>query len=246
MACTVQNAMPAMRWIQVAVLVIAALAAPAAAEDKRSGTIAWGVAGLEVGMAADFTLAFTTKVHSTSGGTLATALGVMALGGGSALLAYKADLGAAGPVITHGAVWMGADLFILGSLIDGRNERHRLKIGPTSIALGIGGTIAGGLFASRSRTGTADSVWLAAAPGGFIAGGLAIGGMIVLIGGLDGDKAVSQFAIGGIAGLSIGLGAAIWYTTTQQPAPSSAARTSLVPTVDIGDGRTMFSYGGSF
>ena len=93
----------AMRSSSIALLVVAALSTTAVAEDKRSGTIAWGVAGLELGMAADFTLAFTTKVHSTSGGTLATALGVMAIGGGSARLAYKTDLGAAGPVIAEPA-----------------------------------------------------------------------------------------------------------------------------------------------
>jgi hypothetical protein len=147
--------------------------------------------------------------------------------------------------MVQGGVWTGLDLFVLGALIDGRDERDRLKIGPTSIALGIGGTIAGGLLAHRSRTGTADSVWLAAAPGGFVAGGFVIGGMLVLIGGLDGDKAVSQFAIGGIAGLSIGLGAAIWYTTTQQRTGSSGA-SPLLPSVGVSDGRTMFSYGGTF
>lgn len=244
MACTVQHATTSMRRTSIALLVIAALASPALAEDKRSGPVAWGVAGLELGMAGDFTLAFTTKVHSSSGGTLAAALGVFALGGGMAYLSYKADLGPTGPLVGHGAVWGGVDLFILGSLIDGRDDRHRLKIGPTAITLGIGGTIAGGLLAYRSRTGTADTVWLGAAPGGFLAGGLAIGGMIVLIGGLDGDKAMSQFAIGGLAGLSIGLGAAIWYSSTHQPTSGSSA--TLVPSIGVRDGVTMFSYGGAF
>lgn len=245
MAFPVHHAGTSMHRTATALVLIAAFATTAAAEDQRSGTVAWGVAGLELGMAADFTLAFTTKVHSSGAATTGLALGVFAVGGGMAALAYEADLGAAGPVIGHGAAWMGLDMFLLGTLIDGRDDRHRMKIGPTSIALGIGGTIAGGLLASRSRTGTADSVWLGAAPGGFLAGGLALGGLLVLIGGIDGDKAVSQFTIGGIAGLSIGLGAAIWYTQTQQPSTNSA-RTALVPSVDIGAGRTIFSYGGAF
>jgi len=240
-ACTVHQAMTSMRR---ALLLIAALASSAAAEDKRSGPVAWGVAGLELGTAADFTLAFTTKVHDSAAATTGLALGVFALGGGMALLSYKADLGATGPVVVHGAVWSGIDLFVLGSLIDGRNERDRLKIGPTALVLGGGGLIAGGLLAYRSRTGTADSIWLGAAPGGFIAGGLAIGGILVLASGIDGDKALSNFAIGGIAGLSIGLGAAIWYTATQQPSRSGPS--ALVPSVGVRDGRTMFSFGGTF
>ncbi|MBL9016190.1 MAG: hypothetical protein JNL83_18525 [Myxococcales bacterium] len=234
-----------MRRTATALVVITALSATAVAEDQRSGPVAWGVAGLELGMAADFTLAFTTKVHSSAAATTGLALGVFALGGGMALLSHRADLGATGPVVVHGAVWAAADLFVLGSLIDGRNERDRLKIGPTAVVLGASGLIAGGIFAYRSRTGTADSIWLGAAPGGFLAGGLAIGGILVLASGLDGDKAVSNFAIGGVAGLSIGLGAAIWYTTTQQPSRSSGS-SALVPSVGIHDGRTMFSYGGTF
>ena len=246
MACSLQQALASMRRTASALALIAALSTSAAAEDKRHGSLAWGMAGLELGSAGDVALAFTTKIHQTSTGTLGLALGVFALGGGMAALAYKEDLGATGPIIAHGAAWSGFDLFLIGTLIDGRNERTRMKIGPTAIGLGIGGTIAGGLFASRSRTGTADSIWLGAAPGGFVAGGLAIGGMIVLATGIDGDKAPSQFALGSVIGLSLGVGFAAWYSSTQQPSASSSARTSLVPTVDIGAGRSMFSYGGVF
>src|SRR5207247_369702 len=112
--------------------------------------------------------------------------------------------------------WLGFDMFMLGTLIDGRDVRQRMKIGTTAIALGLGGTIAGGLFASRSRTGTSDSVWLGGAPIGMFAGAFAIGGILVLATGIDGDKAPSQFAIGGIAGMSLGLGVAIWYSQTHQ------------------------------
>ena len=245
LAWTVQHAVLAMRRSVIALTMVAALASRALAEDERSGPVAWGVAGLELGVAADFALAFTTDVHKSGAATTGLAFGVFALGGGMALLSYKADLGATGPVVVHGAVWAAADLFVLGSLIDGRNERDRLKIGPTAIVLGSAGLISGGIFAYRSRTGTADSIWLGAAPGGFLAGGFAIGGILVLASGLDGDKAVSNFAIGGVAGLTIGLSAAIWYTTTQQPSRASS-RSALLPSVGIGDGRTMFSYGGTF
>lgn len=43
-----------------------------------------------------------------------------------------------------------------------------------------------------------------------------------------------------LAGLSIGLGAAIWYTQTHR------GTSTLVPSMDIGAGRTVLSYGGSF
>jgi hypothetical protein len=235
-----------MRRTLAALALIAALAGPAAAEDKRSGWMVWGATGLEVGCVGVFAIAFGTNAYASSWVATPLALAPFALGAGTAYLAHRADLGPTGPIVAHGAAWTGLDLFMLGTLIDGRNDRYRMKIGPTSIALGIAGTLGGGYLASRSRTGTADSVWLGAAPGGFIAGGLALGGLLVLAGGLDGDKASSQFATGAVAGLSIGLGAAIYYTMTQQGPRASGTQALRMPSIEIVAERTVISYGGAF
>ena len=229
-----------MRLVTLALL--ASLAAPAAADDKRSGTMVWGEAGLELGCAGVFAIAFGTDAYDSSLAAPSLTLAPFALAGGMALLAHRYDLGPSGPVIVHGAVWTGLDLFMLGSLIDGRNDHERLAIGPVGITLGIAGTLAGGYLASRSRTGTSDAVWLGAAPGGFVAGGLALGGLLVLAGGLDGDRAISQFTTGAVAGLSIGLGAAIYYTATHP-----GGRTSLrIPSIELSKERTVISYGSAF
>ncbi|MBA3464142.1 MAG: hypothetical protein H0T46_29575 [Deltaproteobacteria bacterium] len=224
---------------------MAALAAPAAADEQRSGPMVWGAAGLELGCAGVFAIAFGTDAYESSITAPTLALAPFALGGGMAYLAYRADLGPTGLIIAHGAIWTGLDLFMLGTLIDGRNDRHRMAIGPVAITLGIAGTLGGGYLASRSRTGTSDSVWLGAAPGGFIAGGLVLGGLLVLAGGIDGDHAASQFTTGAVAGLSIGLGAAIYYTLTH-PAPTSGTSALRFPSIELAHDRTMISYGGAF
>lgn len=142
----------------------------------------------------------------------------------------------------HGAAWSGAGLFLLGALIDGRrDEPWGLRRGPVAWAMGAAGAIAGGLVGSqvRGRRG-GTGVWLAAAPLGFVAGGLILGGALVLAGGIDGDAASGQLALGATLGVMVGVGGATSYVLR---------RPRLAPTVTTGvlDRRgTIFAIGGAF
>lgn len=229
------------------------LAAPRAAHaesDRLGDAMTWGVLGLEAGTAGLFTLAFTTGIGSTSAQASVLGWTPLLLGGGITYLAYRADAGRTIPVVIHGAVWTGVDLFLVGTLLEGRNDRDRLKIGKVSLAMGVIGGLGGAALAEwTGRDKDASTVWLGAPVGSALAGGLVLGGILVLAGGVDGDKAVSQLATGTIAGLTLGLGASIYYGVThphRAKPPAAVGQVSVVPGIQVDHQRTVISFSGTF
>ncbi len=234
--------------LATACALLAAVPSPAAAETP-DGAIAWGGTALELSMAGVFYLNFGTDLVPNHGPGMIVNFTPIVIAPAIGWAQRNADPTPA--LVVHGAAWYGLDAFLIGTLIDGRADRDRMRIGTTALALGAVGTVAGGLVAAREvDRGDETSAFMAAAPLGFAAGGLVLGGLYVLIGGIDGDKAPSQFATGAAAGLALGLAASTVYCVTHEPgdAGSGAAQAAskLSPRVEPGPQRVMFSVGGSF
>lgn len=238
--------------LALAAAAAAVLAGPsraAAAPREPNAGIAYGVTAGELAVAGVFYLNFGTRLVPNHGpGMIVNAMPVLI----GPAAGWGLRHGDASPALAvHGGGWLGLDMFLLGSLIDGRQERGRMKVGPAAITMGALGAIGGAYVSYRHLdTDRKASTALVAAPLGFAAGGIVLGGIYVLAGGLDGDKAPSQFATGAIAGLTIGLGVAA-YTAFADEGGGDTARTRrlaghLAPNVETGPRRFIVSVGGAF
>lgn len=241
--------MPRLTSLAAAVtLVAAATADPAAAapSETTENALVWGGTALELSTAAVFLLNFGTDLVPNHGPGLAVNFTPMLIAPAVGFGARHTDPTPA--LAVHGASWVGLDLFLLGTLIDGRHERDRMKVGTAALTLGAAGALAGGyLGARRVDRGDETTAFMAAPPAGFVAGGLVLGGIYVLAGGLDGDKAPSQLATGAVAGLSIGLGVATYLALREDGAAAGAtARTLPTPRLEPSRERIVFSVGGAF
>lgn len=228
-----------------AAAVIVARPAPAAAEEPPSPAMTYGVVSLEVATAAVFTIAFGTDLYEHDATVYVNTFGTLALGTGSALFAHRFDLDPRPALALHGAIWVGGDLFLMGTLVDGLADDDRLAIGPTALVLGGLGAIAGGLAgATQIETQRQLGPFLAGPSVGLVAGGLGLGGLLVLIGGIDGDKAMSQFTTGAVVGVTTGLAIAGYLVYTDRPRKRLAppVRTMVVP----GRDRLVVSFAGTF
>lgn len=221
------------------------LAAPAAADDepRAERVIAWGGLSLEASMAAVMAINFGTDWVPNHGPGLIVNFTPLVL---APLTGYlMRDVDADPAYALHGAAWGGLGLFLAGALIDGRGERDRLKVGRTAWTLGAVGALAGGVVgATQVGTGTESTGWMVAPPAGFAAGGVVLGTLLVLIGGLDGDRALSQWTTGAVVGVALGAGVGT-YLVLRDPG-DAASRGTAGPIVDAGGGRTLFSVGGQF
>jgi hypothetical protein len=227
-----------------AVALLAASPSPAAAEVPQ-GAVVWGGTALELSMAGVFALNFGTDLVPNHGPGMIVNFTPLVIAPTVAFGARHVEPTA--PLVVHGAAWLATDLFLVGTLIDGRGERRRMKVGTAAWTLGAAGAVAGGLLAATEvDPGTETAIFMGAPPAGFAAGGIVLGGLLVLIGGIDGDKAGSQFATGAIAGLSIGLGAATYFAYADTTA--GARRTHRLPTAHVEPSREriLVSVGGSF
>ncbi len=228
---------------------IAASPAAAAPSEKAENALVWGGTALELSTAAVFYLNFGTDLVPNHGPGMIVNFTPMVIAPAVGYGLRHADPRPA--LAVHGAGWLGLDLFLLGTLIDGRHDRHRMKVGPAALTLGAAGALAGGfLGATRVGRGDETAVFMGAPPLGFVAGGFVLGGILVLAGGLDGDKASSQFATGAVAGLSLGLGAATYLALRDRDGgPSSSSSTTLtLPTPRVAPSREQIvvSIGGAF
>jgi hypothetical protein len=233
------------RLLTIAVLLLSSVSTAAAERsEKTENALVWGGTALELSMAGVFALNFGTKLVPNHGPGMIINFTPMVIGPAVGFGARHTDPTPA--LAIHGASWVGLNLFMLGTLIDGRDDRHRMKIGPAAITLGAAGALAGGyLGAARVDRGDETSVFMLAPAAGFAAGGIAIGGMLVLIGGIDGDKAPSQFATGAVAGLTIGLAAAT-YVALRSDNTTDSTLALPTPTISPSHERILVSLGGSF
>lgn len=231
--------------VAVSAATVTGTAAPARADTR--GAMIWGGTALELSTLGVFALNFGTDLVPNHGPGMIINFTPMVIAPAVGYGARNAD--PALPLAIHGAGWMGVDLFLLGTLIDGRGERDRMRVGAVAWTLGAVGAVAGGVLSTRVDPGTETTAFMAAPPAGFAAGGLVLGGILVLAGGLDGDKAVSQFATGATIGLTLGLGAATYLALRDDGGDGGAlAHTARLPAPRLEPGRDRFvvSVGGSF
>ena len=228
----------------LAAAAVALTSSPAAA-DEPSAALAWGVTVTELATVGVLGMNFGTRRIPKHGPALAFNFAPLLLGPAAAYGAHATELDASPALAIHGAGWLGLELFLLGALIDGRERAWGLRAGPTAWTLGAIGAIAGGVIGATA-VDDADqaTAWLAAPPGGFVAGGVVLGGILVLAGGVDGDHAPGQFATGALAGLTLGLGAATYLALRGPGDPASTPRVGTGS--DPRPRRVMFSFGGTF
>lgn len=228
-----------MQRLAFALVLSSSLAAAPARAEPPSEALAWGVATGELAVAGVLALNFGTD-YPTHGPALIVNFAPLVLAGGAAWGAHATDLDPRPALALHGGAWFGLELFMLGALIDGRDEPFGLRAGTVAWTLGAIGTLAGGVLGATA-VDDADraKVWLGAPGAGFLAGGLVLGGVLVLASGLDGGQAPGRFAVGAAAGLAIGLGAATYYALRDDGDDAT-------PRLDPGPRRFVLSFGGAF
>lgn len=196
-----------------AVIVIAALAAgPGAAEARPvKGWEAYAGLTLEASLAGVFYINFSDVADHVGDGVRIPLgiVGMFALPVGAGFAAHRLDLDPRPALAIHGAAWYGLDGFMLGSLIDGRDQAWGLRVGKTAWTLAAIGAVGGAIVGARHVDNDDEAtMWFAGPTAGFAAGGLVLGTVLVFAGGLDGDDAPGQFVTGATIGLTVGLGAA--------------------------------------
>jgi hypothetical protein len=229
----------------IAITAALTVAPPAARAEAPSPALGWGVLTGELAIAGVFYGHFGANALPTRGPGMIVNFTPMVLGGVGAYAGYALDLDPRPAFAVHGAGWMGLNLFLVGSLIDGRDRRWGVRAGPAAWTLGALGSIAGGVIGATAVDGRDESMYWMAAPGmGFMAGGLGLGGLLILIGGVEGDHAMGQLALGAACGFGVGLGVATYlaYRGVGDTAPGSATPR----TGDAGRGRFVLSWGGAF
>ncbi|MBE7450988.1 MAG: hypothetical protein HS111_19475 [Kofleriaceae bacterium] len=121
-------------------------AAPARADTR--GALIWGGTALELSTLGVFALNFGTDLVPNHGPGMIINFTPMVIAPAVGYGARNAD--PALPLAIHGAGWMGVDLFLLGTLIDGRGERDRMRVGAVAWTLGAVGAVAGGVLSTGS------------------------------------------------------------------------------------------------
>jgi len=229
----------------VCLLVAVSGSARAAPRDRGDTALVHGVLVGELGTAGMFALNFGTDLpdHSYQ---LPVTFTPFVLAPVAAYGAYRAKLDPRPALALHGALWLGADLFLLGALVDGRERTWQLRGGAVAWTLGGLGVLGGGLAgATAIRGGDALLAWMIGPPIGFAAGGLVLGGVLVLAGGVDGDNAMGQLATGAIVGTALGLGVAgVLAYSDHREVTRKLAR--FVPHVTPGPERVVLSFGGTW
>lgn len=233
------------RTVLVTALAIAVPRGVCAADDPPSTALVHGGLALELSLVGVFALNFGTDLAADHPSAFALNFAPLVL---APLAAYGAHRGALDPrpaLALHGGAWLGLELFMLGALVDGRDEGWGLRAGPVAWTLGALGAVAGGI-AGATAVDDADAAlaWMAAPVGGFVAGGIVLGGVLVLAGGADGDDAPGQLVTGALVGTAIGLGVAGYFALRPSDDPASTLR--VMPQLQPGPRRMMVSFGGAF
>jgi hypothetical protein len=196
-------------------------------------------------MAGVFVLNFGVEDWPNDGPAFALNFAPMLLAPGIGLGAHFLDVDPRPAYGLHGASMMGFDLFLVGMLIDGRNEQDGVRAGPTAWTLGALGAIAGGFLGSTEIDNKKEgTVFYAAPAGGLVVGGLIIGGLAAVASG-DSNKAFQRVVMGAAGGLAVGLAGSLVYAFTNPHGERAPARVAT-PQVSAGPDSVMVSYGGAF
>jgi len=235
--------------VAVALLVLGLGAAPgrAHAEKSTEGALAWGLLTTEASTAGVFALNFGVRGWPNHGPALALNFAPMVLGPGAGFGAYYAELDPRPAYAIHGAGAMGFDLFLVGGLIDGRADKDGFRVGTAAWTLGAAGA-AFGAWIGASEIDNADegAAFYAAPAGGFVVGGLIIGGISALVT-HDSDKAMRGFIMGAAIGLALGLGGSTVYAFLDRSGTrGDSASARVAPGFSAADQKIVLSLGGAF
>ena len=244
------------RAVVPALASLLAVAAPrAAAADPPQPWLVYGGFTLEAAVAGTFYLNFSGVADELGEGTRLTVGtgGALLLPVGVGYLAHRLKLDPRPPIALEGAAAYGGLGFLVGVLVDGRDDAWGLRVGRTAWALGATGAVAGAVVGTLEVDGREEAAaWLGLPAAGFVVGGLGLGSILVLAGGLDGDHAMGQFTTGAVVGLGVGATAAtvIAIRGYGDTAPGHRRQLALLgrhlPGVDLSRERLEFTLAGRF
>jgi hypothetical protein len=227
-----------MRLLHALVIATAAAvlgAAPSRARADSEGALAWGFLAGEASTAGVFALNFGVRGWPNKGPALALNFTPMVLGPGIGAAAHYGGLDPRPAYAIHGAGAMGFDLFLVGGLIDGRSDRDGFRVGTAAWTLGaVGAGFGAWIGASEIDNADEGAAFYVAPIGGFVAGGLVIGGISALVT-RDSNKAMRGFIMGAAIGLSAGLAGSTVFAFMDRSGTrdeKSSARTVLHPSAE--------------
>lgn len=218
-------------------------AGSAGASDDR--VIAWSVTATELATVGAFALHAGTGLRTTAPMLVLDTALVLGLGTAAGLAANRWDLDARAPLAIHGAGWYGLPMFLLGTLVDGRDTRYGSRVGAAAYVLGAAGVVGGLVVGSRVDSSTDLFALLGAPVGGFLAGGVFLGLPLMLVAS-DSDEATGRLITGAVIGAVFGIGIATYLALRHEDHDVSIARTHSLPMVDVAPGRVAVSFGGAF
>jgi hypothetical protein len=221
------------------------LRAPAPARADADSALAWGFLAGEVSTAGIFALNFGSKSWPNHGLALVFNSAPLVVGPGVAYAAHRADLNPRPAYAIHGASMLGFDLFLLGTLIDGRSDRDGVRAGTTAWTLATMGMAGGAAIGATMIDADTAPIFYAAPTGGFVVGGI-VGMVVGLIITHDGDRAFQGAVIGAASGMAIGLGASLVHAFTAEDEDEPQAKAEGSADSARTTEPIMFTIGGAF
>lgn len=215
-----------------------------AENEKSESALAWGLLATEASMAGVFSLAFNVKDWPSEGPAFMVNLAPLIIGPGAAYGAYTGVLDPRPAYALHGAATIGLNLFLVGTLIDGRNQEDGRAVGAGAWILGLLGTGAGAWIGATEVDNPREGVLFFGAPvSGFAAGGI-LGIATSLLAGNTDD--LFKYAVyGATAGMTVGVAGSVYFAYSDPKGPRGT-ETISVPRLTTDSQRFMMSFGGSF
>jgi hypothetical protein len=213
-----------------------------AAAQRRE--MSWAITATELAGVGAFALHLGAGIKPTAPIIALDVTAVLGLGTAAAFAAHRWELDERVPLAIHGAGWFGLPMFLLGTLIDGRDTGFGSRVGTAAYVLGAAGAVGGLLVGSRVKSDTGMYTLLGAPVGGFLAGGIFIGLPLMLATG-NTNQATGRLTTGAVIGGVFGIGVATFLVLRHQP-EAPVARAGALPILDVAPGRVAVSFGGSF
>lgn len=213
------------------------------AHADEEAAIAYGFAGAEVATAGAIAIHLFTD--STPGGGIGIAVNFLpvVVGVGSGILGGTQDLDARPALAFHGAVVGGLSLLAIGASLDGRDAPNGVKLGPTSVTLGLLGAAGGAYFAASRVDSPTEAIAVGVAPFVGAMGG-ALTFAIVHFFDDTGPRGTGRLVRYTGVGTLLGTVASYAYAFKVRREPGSTTM-RVGPSVS-GDGVRMLSFGGAF
>lgn len=217
-------------------LALVMLASASEARADEHGGVAYGIAGAEVATVGTVAIHLLTKSSPGRGVGLALNFLPIVVGVGSGILGETQDLDARPPLAFHGAVVGGFSLLAIGASFDGRHAPNGVKLGATSLTLGVVGAVGGAYFAATRVETTSEAIAVGVAP---FAGAFAGAITFAIVHFFDdvGPRATGRLVRFTGAGMFLGTVGSFAYAFKDRSEPESTMR--VAPP-------RMLSFGGAF